>query len=75
MMARTANCAIRLGVCAAPVFQPVWRGERPKLNLKFNFDGVVWRWRGPEQLGIGEQTLLLVLLELAAEQLERVKRR
>lgn len=56
-------------LCAAPVFQPVWRGERPKLNLKFDFGGVVWRWRGPEQLGIGEQTLLLVLLELAAEQL------
>jgi hypothetical protein len=54
---------------AAPLFQPVWRGKRPNLNLKFTFDGVVWRWRGPEQLGIGEQTLLLVLLELAAEQL------
>lgn len=58
-------------LCAAPVFQPVWRGDRPKLNLKFTFSGVVWRWRGPEQLGIGEQTLLLVLLELAAEQFEK----
>ncbi|MFM0654217.1 replication protein C, IncQ-type [Paraburkholderia sediminicola] len=55
-------------LAAAPLFQPVWRGDRPKLNLTFQFNGVTWRWRGPEQLGIAEQTLLLVLLELAAEQ-------
>ncbi|SAL82718.1 Replication protein C (RepC) [Caballeronia choica] len=71
MMAAPRIVRYDSALCAAPVFQPVWRGERPKLNLKFNFDGVVWRWRGPEQLGVGEQTLLLVLLELAAEQLER----
>jgi hypothetical protein len=55
MMAAPRIVRYDSALCAAPVFQPVWRGERPKLNLKFNFDGVVWRWRGPEQLGIGEQ--------------------
>ena len=53
---------------AAPLFQPVWRGERPRLDRAFTFGGIEWRWRGPEQLGIAEQTLLLVLMELATEQ-------
>lgn len=55
-------------LAAAPVFQPVWRGARAKLDRAFSFAGIEWRWRGPEQLGIAEQTLLLVLMELATEQ-------
>ncbi|MFM0488705.1 replication protein C, IncQ-type [Paraburkholderia graminis] len=53
---------------SAALFQPVFRGFRPRLDVRFDFNGIGWRWRGPEQLGIPEQTLLLVLLELAAEQ-------
>ncbi|BCZ81925.1 hypothetical protein PTKU64_56000 [Paraburkholderia terrae] len=55
-------------LAAAPLFQPVWRGERPRLDRSFSFGGIEWRWRGPEQLGIAEQSLLLVLMELAREQ-------
>ncbi|WP_321893866.1 replication protein C, IncQ-type [Paraburkholderia tropica] len=55
-------------LAGAPLFQPVWRGERPKLDHTFSFGGLEWRWRGPEQLGIAEQSLLLVLMELATEQ-------
>lgn len=53
---------------AAPLFQPVWRGNRPRLDVAFTFGGIQWQWRGPEQLGIAEQSLLLVLMELAKEQ-------
>ncbi|MDR5819320.1 replication protein C, IncQ-type [Caballeronia sp. LZ043] len=53
---------------SAALFQPVFKGFRPRLDVRFDFNGIGWRWRGPEQLGIPEQTLLLVLLELAAEQ-------
>ncbi|WP_405044929.1 replication protein C, IncQ-type [Paraburkholderia sp. USG1] len=60
-------------LAAAPLFQPVWRGDRPKLDRSFMFNGIEWRWRGPEQLGIAEQTLLLVLMELAAEQASRAE--
>jgi hypothetical protein len=51
-----------------PIFQPVFKGGRPKLNVEYSFAGEMWKWRGPEQLGICEQSLLLVLMEIAAEQ-------
>ncbi|MEM5299074.1 replication protein C, IncQ-type [Burkholderia sp. JPY481] len=41
---------------------------RPKLDISHEFGGVTWNWRGPDMLGIPEQSLLLVLLELAQEQ-------
>lgn len=50
------------------LFGSVGNGKRPKLDVKCAFGGVVWRLRGPDRLGIPEQTLLLVLLEFAEEQ-------
>ncbi|CAN0622846.1 Replication protein C (RepC) [Burkholderia multivorans] len=50
------------------LFGSLGNGERPKLDIKYAFGGIVWRLRGPDRLGIPEQTLMLVLLELAQEQ-------
>jgi len=53
------------------LFGSLGNGARPKLDAECKFAGVVWRLRGPDRLGIPEQTLLLVLLELAEEQYGR----
>lgn len=50
------------------VFCSLPNGARPKLDISYEFGGLTWRWRGPDRLGIPEQTLVLVLLELAQEQ-------
>jgi hypothetical protein len=52
----------------AAIFGSLGKGSRPKLDTKCEFGGVEWRLRGPDMLGMPEQTLLLVLLELATEQ-------
>lgn len=52
------------------VFGSLPNGARPKLDISYEFGGLTWRWRGPDRLGIPEQTLVLVLLELAQEQVD-----
>ncbi|MGN8108124.1 replication protein C, IncQ-type [Paraburkholderia sp. 22098] len=52
------------------VFSSLPNGARPKLDISYEFGGLTWRWRGPDRLGIPEQTLVLVLLELAQEQID-----
>ncbi len=54
----------------AGVFCSLPNGTRPKLDISYEFGGLMWRWRGPDRLGIPEQTLVLVLLELAQEQVD-----
>ncbi|MEZ2307160.1 replication protein C, IncQ-type [Caballeronia sp. Lep1P3] len=56
-------------LATAGVFCSLPNGPRPKLDVTYEFAGLTWRWRGPDRLGIPEQTLLLVLLELAQEQI------
>lgn len=53
---------------ATGLFGSVGNGDRPKLDVRCTFGGVTWLLRGPDRLGIPEQTLLLVLLELGEEQ-------
>ncbi|MBC8748555.1 MULTISPECIES: replication protein C, IncQ-type [Paraburkholderia] len=55
------------------LFGSLGNGIRPKLDAEYTFGGIVWRLRGPDRLGIPEQTLLLVLLELAEEQYGRAR--
>lgn len=53
----------------AKIFASVKNGVRPKLDTNFEFDGDTWGFRGPDLLGVPEQTLLLVLIEFAGAQL------
>ncbi|CAG9179216.1 replication protein C, IncQ-type [Cupriavidus pinatubonensis] len=53
---------------SAGLFRSVGNHARPKLDVECEFNGVIWRLRGPDLLGVPEQTLLLVLMELASEQ-------
>lgn len=46
----------------AAIFGSLGNGPRPKLDARCEFGGVVWKLRGPDMLGIPEQTLLLALL-------------
>jgi hypothetical protein len=55
------------------LFGSLGNGARPKLDAEYKFGRVVWRLRGPDRLGIPEQTLLLVLLELAEKQYGRAR--
>lgn len=57
-------------LATAGVFCSLPNGPRPKLDITCEFAGLTWRWRGPDRLGISEQTLMLVLLELAQEQVD-----
>ncbi len=52
----------------AGLFGSVTSADRPKLDVQCEFGGVTWHLRGPDMLGVAEQTLLLVLMELAHEQ-------
>lgn len=49
------------------LFRPLAKGARPKLDVSYSpkDKSLVLRFRGPDALGIEEQTLLLVLQELA----------
>lgn len=51
------------------VFRPLQRGKREKLDVQTQWgDDTTIRWRGPDQLGIGDQSVLLAVLEVAMEQ-------
>lgn len=54
---------------SAKIFASLKNGTRPKLDTTCDFGGATWRFRGPDILGIPEQTLLLVLMEMAGSQL------
>ena len=48
------------------VFRPLQRGKREKLDVQTQWgDDTTIRWRGPDQLGIGDQSVLLAVLEVA----------
>lgn len=52
------------------LFRPLpRRAARPKLDVLSEFDGWELHWRGPDALGIPEETLLYVILKLAQEHL------
>ncbi|WP_432258024.1 replication protein C, IncQ-type [Cupriavidus sp. TMH.W2] len=53
---------------SAGLFGSFLSGERPKLDVECEFASVKWHLRGPDMLGVAEQTVLLVLMELAHEQ-------
>jgi hypothetical protein len=53
---------------SAGLFYSLEKAERPKLDVAFEYEGRTWRVRGPDCLGISEQSLLLVILELAYQQ-------
>ena len=52
----------------APVFLTLNKKERAKLDVKFRFDGTLINWRGPDALGVTEQSVLLALLSIANQQ-------
>lgn len=54
---------------SAKIFTSLKNGVRPKLDTTCKFGGATWRFRGPDILGIPEQTLLLALMEMAGAQL------
>lgn len=50
----------------SPLFRPLpalKAGQRQKLDVRTEHSGVELHWRGPDALGIPEETLLLVILE------------
>lgn len=52
------------------LFRPLpRRSTRPKLDVLTEFGGWELHWRGPDALGIPEETLLYVILKLAQEHL------
>jgi hypothetical protein len=52
----------------APVFLVQQKGKRKKLDVTRTFDDVKMRWRGPDALGMPEQSVLLGLLSIAGQQ-------
>ena len=55
-----------LGMVGA--FRPLRKGPRGKLDVQMDWGDATIHWRGPDQLGIVEQSVLLAVLEVAAEQ-------
>lgn len=55
-----------LGMVGA--FRPLRKGPRGKLDIQMEWGNATIRWRGPDQLGIVEQSVLLAVLEVAMEQ-------
>lgn len=55
-----------LGMVGA--FRPLRKGPRGKLDIQMEWGDATIRWRGPDQLGIVEQSVLLAVLEVALEQ-------
>ena len=53
----------------AGVFLPLKKGERSKLNVERTWGRATIRWRGPDQLGISDQSVLFAVLEVASEQM------
>lgn len=55
------------------LFRPLPKQARPVLNVEYRLpDGLVLRFSARQALGVPEQTLLLVLLEMAGEQFASV---
>lgn len=52
----------------APVFVALQKGPRKKLDVTFEFGGSTLQWRGPDALGISEQSVLLGLVAMACQQ-------
>lgn len=57
-----------LGMVGA--FRSLLKGPRPKLDVEMNWGDATVQWRGPDQLGIGDQSVLLAVLEVAKQQLD-----
>jgi hypothetical protein len=55
-----------LGMVSA--FIPLQRGERGKLDVTMPWGEATIRWRGPDQLGISDQSVLFAVLEIALQQ-------
>lgn len=55
-----------LGMVGA--FRPLAKGARGKLDIQMAWGGATIQWRGPDQLGIGDQSVLLAVLEVARQQ-------
>jgi hypothetical protein len=54
------------------VFRPLRREQhRAKLDEQTMWGGASIRWRGPDQLSIGDQSVLFAVLEVASEQLRQ----
>ncbi len=51
------------------VFLPLKKGVRGKLDVQQTWGPATIRWRGPDQLGISDQSVLFAVLEVAAEHL------
>lgn len=51
------------------VFLPLQKGVRGKLDVQRPWGPAIIRWRGPDQLGISDQSVLFAVLEVAAEHL------
>jgi len=56
----------------APVFLALPKKDRGKLDVTYQFNNTLLRWRGPDALGIPEQSVMLALLCIAAQQDIRV---
>jgi hypothetical protein len=52
----------------APVFVVLQKGPRKKLDVTFEFGGSTFQWRGPDALGMVEQSVLLGMAALAGQQ-------
>ena len=54
-------------MATAPLFRPLQKGEgvRPKLDLRQEFGGSTIWYRGPDALGVSDQTVLFAVLCLA----------
>lgn len=55
-------------IAIAPVFLALQKGKRNKLDVTRTFGEATLQWRGPDTLGMQEQSVLLGLLSLAAQQ-------
>lgn len=53
----------------AGVFLPLKKGKRGKLDVQRTWGRATIRWRGPDQLGISDQSVLFAVLEVAGEQM------
>lgn len=53
------------------VFRPLRRGkQREKLDVQTTWGDALVRWRGADQLGIGDQSVLLAVMEVAMQQMK-----
>ena len=68
---RVVRLAPQFGLCT--LFRPLAKSKsgRPTLDMTYQYGRLSLRFSAKEALGVPEQTLLLVLLELAAEHLPR----